>query len=87
MLTKNLDVSKGLVNGARGVVTKFASDSEGKLNDTSCFVSHTFHSIGQDSIPPQKARRFLHLFSFPFNVRNPDYDLFIIPLHATSDIS
>ena len=34
MLTKNLDVSKGLVNGARGVIVKFSSDSDGKrIND------------------------------------------------------
>lgn len=34
MLTKNLDVSKGLVNGARGVVTKFISNLGGKTSFT-----------------------------------------------------
>ena len=29
MLTKNLDVASGLVNGARGVVTKFISGDQG----------------------------------------------------------
>lgn len=30
MLAKNVDVSQGLVNGARGVVTGFEKGSEGK---------------------------------------------------------
>lgn len=33
MLAKNIDVSKGLVNGARGVVTKFDSTSRGMYSD------------------------------------------------------
>lgn len=32
MLAKNLDVSQGLVNGARGVVVGFESDQKGKVN-------------------------------------------------------
>lgn len=30
MLTKNLDVTRGLVNGARGVIVGFESNSESK---------------------------------------------------------
>lgn len=32
MLTKNMDVTRGLVNGARGVVTGFKNGGEGKRN-------------------------------------------------------
>ena len=31
MLTKNLNVSKGLVNGARGIIKRFESGSAGKF--------------------------------------------------------
>ena len=30
MLTKNLDVQKGFVNGARGIVVGFQKDNDGK---------------------------------------------------------
>lgn len=33
ILTKNMDVSRGLVNGARGVVTGFEKDAPGKSED------------------------------------------------------
>lgn len=33
MLAKNLDVSQGLVNGARGVVVGFESEQKGKSFD------------------------------------------------------
>ena len=42
MLTKNLDVQEGLVNGARGVVVRFQADRTGKTtmvdhkNDPNC---------------------------------------------------
>jgi len=32
MLAKNLDVSQGLVNGARGVVVGFETEQKGKVN-------------------------------------------------------
>lgn len=32
MLTKNMDVTRGLVNGARGVITGFKNGGEGKRN-------------------------------------------------------
>ena len=41
MLTKNLDVSKGLVNGARGVVTKFVSNLSGKTS----FAVFSFYTV------------------------------------------
>lgn len=43
MLAKNIDVPRGLVNGARGVVKKFDTSGKGRgknpLSDVLCFTS------------------------------------------------
>lgn len=49
MLAKNIDVSKGLVNGARGVVTKFDSTSRGGYSDDPNVVS--IEVVPSDRVP------------------------------------
>lgn len=50
MLTKNMDVTRGLVNGARGVITGFKSGGEGKRNTReraliNCGLRFSFHTL------------------------------------------
>ena len=46
MLTKNIDVSRGLVNGARGVIRRFEAGSKGY--PVVCFTSGIEVTIGPE---------------------------------------